>query len=222
MAMMRWDLHRWDTSLAFIALSDYLEMIEGQFHLCLEIEQARMRQDPPTGLDESQLAEWQSTVEFTKERYERDFPSKIRYSFLVLVFSTVEDRLKAFCDEISARHQFGLLEEDFRGTSAIERSALFLGKAAKLAFKERTGWPALKEFQKIRNCVVHANGKVHKGERGDIIRNIARHSPGLAVDAQGYLSIDRQYCTALVSTMERLFDELYEAAGFGPPTPVIE
>ena len=96
-------MHRWETEFAFDSLADYLDIIEDQFENVRKLEQNRIPQNKTVGLSEEEFSERQSEIQFFENRYERDFPSKIRYSFVVLLYIVLETRLRAACDEISKR-----------------------------------------------------------------------------------------------------------------------
>ena len=139
MVKIHWDIYRWDTELAFDNLKDYLEMVEGQHGVVRVLEQKKIPQQPPPGLSEEEFAEWQSEIQFFEERYERDFPSKIRYSFLVLLYIVVETHLRAACDEVAKRRNLEIREKDLKG-DAIERAKVFLDRAAKTPITGQKAW----------------------------------------------------------------------------------
>lgn len=113
--------------------------------------------NPPAGLSEEQLADWHSEIQLFEEQYDRDFPSKIRYSFLILLYIILETRLRAACEEISKRKSLELKEKELRGT-IFERSNTFLNKNAKLPSAEPIIWEWLNDFQKVRSFPQNKKG----------------------------------------------------------------
>jgi hypothetical protein len=221
MATIHWDIQRWDTEFAFSNLGDYLELIEGQFEILREKEQKKIPQNPPAGLTEEELAEWQADIIIFERRYFHDFPSIIRYSFVVQLHILLETRLKAICDEISKRKGLGLKESDFKG-SPIERVCVFLEKVMKLPVKEHSTWEWLKNLQKVRDCIVHSNGNIELSRDKKYLIDLCRNKRiGLSVES-GTLMIDRDYCDESLKMINSFFQELFETAGFGSSTPTVD
>ena len=182
-----WDLHSWETEFALDNIKDYIEMIEAQFDTVRKLEMEKIPQNPPSGLSEEDFAEWQSEINFLEDRYERDFPSKIRYSFLVLLYIVFETRLKAACDEIAKRRNLELKENELKGSS-IERAKLFLEKVAKVTVKDQATWQGILDFQKVRDCIVHSNGEVEISRDKKRIEDLCKKDLGLSVDAGSLIS----------------------------------
>lgn len=219
MAIINWDIHRWDTEFAFSNLGDYLELIEGQFDGLREKEQKQIPQNPPAGLSDEKFAEWQSDIMFFEQRYYHDFPSIIRYSFVVQLHILLETRLKASCDEISKRRDLELKESDFKG-SPIERVSTFLEKVIKLPVKEHITWKWLKDLQKVRDCIVHANGQIEMSRDKKYLNELCNKRIGLSVEA-GTLMIERNYCEKSLEMINSFFQNLFDSAGFGSSTPKV-
>jgi len=220
MVKIRLDFHRFETEFAFYNIQDYFDMIEGQLDAVRKLEEKKIPQNPPPGLSEEEYADWQSEISWFEERYERDFPSKVRYSFLVLLYIIVETRLRDTCNEITKRKNLVFEESDFRG-SAIERVKIFLNKAVKIPACRQETWQGLKDFQKIRDCIVHTNGQIEKSKKPKRIKELCTKDIGLLDDA-GTLIVKREYCTKALKIAQEFFDQMLQAAEFGPPFQVVE
>jgi hypothetical protein len=216
--MLDWDIHKWETEFAFDSLAEYLDMIEGQYKNVRELEGNRISKNPPAGLSEEEYAEWQSEVQFLEARYEKDFPSKIRYSFVILLYIVFETRLRAACDEISKRRSLELRESDLKGAS-IERAKAFLKKVAKLPSGDQMIWQWLSDFQKVRDCIVHTNGRIEESRDKDRLNHLCNENVGLSSEA-GSLMIERHYCTKMLEIAKSYFRHLFDSAGFGKSLPV--
>lgn len=220
MVKIHWDIHRFDTEFAFDNLTDYLEMMENQFEVVRELERKNIPQNPPPGLSEEEFADWQSEIQFFEERYESDFPSKFRYSFLVLLLIVVETRLRAACNEITKRRDLELKEKDLKGV-AIERAKTFLDKVANVPVRDQEAWQWLKDFQKVRDCIVHANGRIEVSRDKKRLKELCKKDFGLSIDA-GSLMIEHEYCTKTLKIAQSFFDQLLDSAGFGSSIPVVD
>jgi hypothetical protein len=206
-------MHRWETEFAFDSLADYLDIIEGQFESVRKLESNRIQQNPPAGLSEEEFAEYQSEIQFFEDRYERDFPSKIRYSFVVLLYIVLETRLRAVCDEISKRINLDLRERDLKG-AIMERAKAFLKKVAKLPNGDPMVWQWMSDFQKVRDCIVHTNGRIEESKDKARIGKICNETEGLSSGA-GLLMIERHYCIKTLEMTKSYFKHIFDSAGFG-------
>jgi hypothetical protein len=217
MVTIYFDIHRWETEYSFERLLDYMEMNEGQFNKNLEAERKRIPQKP-IGTSEEDYADWQSEILFYEELYEKDFPSKIRYSFVVLLQITIETRLRAACNEIAKRRELMFKE---RKGSPIERASTFLKKVAQIDLEDWMAKQELNDFQKVRDCIVHTNGQVELSRDKDRLTELTKNNIGISINDEGFLVIDRNYCGRILDTAKKFFEELYIAAGFGPSTPFV-
>jgi hypothetical protein len=220
MAIIHWDMHRWDTEYSLSNLGDYLEVIESQFESARIAERSRIPQKLNAGLSEEEYFEWEAKVHAYKEQYEQVFPSNIRYSFIVLMHIFFETRLKDACDEISKRRNLTLTESDLNGSS-IERANKFLDKIAGIKVKDHHTWQWLKDLQKIRDCIVHTNGRVSLSRDKNHIVSLCRKGKGLSINGES-LIIEKSYCSNSIKVIKIFFKHLFDSAGFGPSTPVVE
>jgi hypothetical protein len=216
MVLINWDMHRWETEFVFSDLKDYLGMIESQFEIAREIERTRTHSNPPSRVSEDDFSEWQAEIEFFEERYDRDFPSKIRYSFVVLLHIELENRLRATCDEISRRKNIVIREKDLKG-SPIERAKTFLDKIAMLSLNNQQAWQGLKDLQNIRDCIVHTNGQIEASRDKKRLLELCEKRLGIA-NLEGTLMIKNAYCIKAIEAIAAYFDNLFDSAGFGSST----
>jgi len=219
MVKMVWDIHRWETDALFQNLLDYGDLLEEQLSRVCTLDKLRIHAGPPI-FSEEDFADWQVEVNLHEERYEKDFPGKIRYSFIVLLQIIIETRLRAACDEIFKRRELQLTESDMRG-GAIDRARLFLERVANVSVADSQLWQELTDLQKIRDCIVHTNGFLAASRDGKRLREIAKCKVGISLDPSGSLAIDQEYCRTAVGSARRFFKELFGSAGFGPIDPVI-
>lgn len=217
MTLINWDVHRWETDFAFSSLKDYLEMVEKQFETVREIERARTNLTPPPGLTEEEYQEWcseyQAEVLSFEERYERDFPSKIRYSFIVILHIVLEDRLRATCNEIHNRRDLPIKEKDLKG-APLERVSTFLKKIAAIDYNNQSVWQKLKDLQMIRDCIVHTNGKIEESRDKNRLYDLCKKEIGISSE-DGSLVVDNSYCTRTLEAIAAYFSGLLDCAGFG-------
>ncbi|GFO62562.1 hypothetical protein M1B72_20825 [Geomonas paludis] len=218
MVVLNWDVHRWQTEFELDNLKDYFHLMEAQFQAAMDAEKEKLQQWPPPNLNEEEFAIWESEVEFFRERYEFDFPSKIRYSYVVLLYITLEDRLRAVCDEIAKRRKLTITENNLKG-SVIERTKLFLTRVASVPVQDTDAWQWLNDFQKVRDCIIHANGCTAQSRDKKRLIELARKDIGLSLLVENIV-IDQKYYQTTMLMIQRCFQTIFESAGFGPSTIV--
>jgi hypothetical protein len=212
MAKIQWDMHRWETCYELENLGEYLRLMEEQFS---KVKEAAKNTLPnrPSGLSEEEYSDWQSEINFYEERFEKFFPSKLRYSFITLLQIVFEVKLKSACDEIARRKKFNIKEKDFRGAS-IERAEIFITKVLKINPPKQNTF--LKDLQKIRDCIVHCNGNINLSRDKTHLNNLTINQSGISKGESGSIVIEREYCEFIFEKCFEYFYDLFESTDFGP------
>jgi len=155
--------------------------------------------------------------------FEQDFPSKVRYSFLTLAYTVFEDRTKALCGEFIKRNLVTGTRFDKRSNeSHLQSVRRFLTIEYQSKYVAPDIWDELTDFSLIRNCIVHANGNLSDMRNLRRFHDIVVKTVGLSLDKDGYIRVELVYCQQIISLMEKFFDDIFEAAGFGPAETVVE
>jgi hypothetical protein len=94
--------------------------------------------------------------------FEEHFPSLQRRSALLTLCSYFEYELEQLCLLYQREKHFKLAPSDLRDTGGIDRSTTYLEKVAGLCLNktESPEWIAIKRIQKLRNLIVHQDGKL--------------------------------------------------------------
>lgn len=218
MGKIKWDFHRFDTKFLIDNLDAYIQETERHFE---ELQKNARKSIPDIPRDDSDddYSYWRNEVNIYEERYEKDFPSKIRYSFVVLLHIIFETRLHAACNEIAKRNNIDLKENDLRG-GPIERARNYLTKKANVKISNQIAWQVMTDHQKIRDCIVHTNGDISKSKDKNRILEIGKKGIGIVID-HDELYIEADYFKFTLETLRQFFDDIYETAGFGPAVPVL-
>ncbi len=89
------------------------------------------------------------------------FPSLQRRSALLTICGYFEHQLDKLCMQYQSEKSFKLALSDING-KGIDRSATYLEKVAGIdVHKTSNEWNQIKKIQKIRNVIVHQDGKLH-------------------------------------------------------------
>lgn len=150
----------------------------------------------------------------------KDFPSKLRYSFLIMSYIIFESRSKALCKELNQRKvvegktwQKGG-DESF--TDSIRR--FFEAEPNKLTFVKTTIWTELSGFNALRNCIVHGSGDVNNwNQRQGVMQVIHKNNAkGLSLNEDGFVQIEPDYCRHVCAVVKQFFHTVFEETEFGP------
>jgi hypothetical protein len=214
---MNLDLCAIDAQSAINRLRLYLGIIEKGMESTYRSEKAKHEAGAPTtGDEEDRELHWQLGNHIDR-LYDEDLKPAMRYSFIVLVHIVFENQLRQFCNEIKKEKKFNLSLPDLSG-SPIDRAQTFLSKVAGLSVGGFPEWQNVRSIQKVRDCVVHAYGRL-----GDLandkdkkaIRELATKNVGIGVDQySGKLTIDNAFCEWCLTEVEKLFENLFVTAGW--------
>ncbi|WP_162816456.1 hypothetical protein [Halomonas sp. BN3-1] len=133
-----------------------------------------------------------------------------RRSTLVSVYSFLENSLNTLCGHLYKRHGYPVEVGDLHG-EGIVRAKSYLEKLAGIDFSLLNGeWSTISSFNKIRNCIVHSEGNIKAARSTTQLKSIVTNSPGLSLKDERYIKIDREYIDAIITTVEKFMDKLYD------------
>jgi hypothetical protein len=89
-------------------------------------------------------------------------PRVLRYAMVMATFTAIETSLDTICGAVSRERRFDLTVADIRGTGIV-RAHTYLTKMAGLNLDHLAqDWAELRDWQRLRNCIAHANGQVSR------------------------------------------------------------
>ncbi|MBI3603138.1 MAG: hypothetical protein HY205_01640 [Nitrospirae bacterium] len=177
------------------------------------------------------VADHAGSDEFDSHRYafqitfNEIFPRCLRYSFLIFLYSVVETDLTALCKEVRKRRN--LPEEPVsRKKTPFERCKSFLSKSCGIDFESVPAWEQLKILEKVRNCIVHADGCVQVSRDKEFLERKVASGIGLTLSdhsvSKGRLYVDQEFCTASSNAAISFFTIVFEQTRFGPENMMFE
>jgi len=236
---IEFDMFRSETMGSFESLAEFRDIIEAQMQEVKQLDRSRIisefKASDPDDRDEvgMVLAERDAELEVLDRKFAVTYPRLCRYSFLTMLFMHVEANLKAVCDEIAKRKKLRYHVSEFRG-AVLERAKTFLIKEASLPPLPSATWEALSNLQKLRDCIVHAGGRVANSRDKADIERLTEQNLGLGItpptfpdlpedypciedNEVGLLQIEPGFCIAIVNSVKSLFKEIFDRSGcFGP------
>ena len=151
MAVFEIDWFRWETMNAFEQIRVYFKLIEKQIEEASILDKCAIDMKPkPKDEEEYQLTIGQE-IAIHEHQFKEILPRIMSYSFISMLYSETEFRLKELCNELEKRRNLPLSLSKFRG-NVIERISNFF-EAFSLSSLQSDEAKMLKDFALIRNCV---------------------------------------------------------------------
>lgn len=201
----------------FENLKQYVSEIENKFKSDLGNLSRRFDEQAAEEEEEEEVPpdiKYELNEYFVEEYYviERVFLRTFRYTIVVAVYSLLETCLNRLCHHLCNSKKLHLLLEELRG-KGIERAKLYLAKVCSIDFPEVSNdWNQLQKLNKIRNCIVHAEGNIHNVKSPGTLRNIIKNTKGLELYNDRYIQIDSLYIVATIGSAENVLGCIYEKA----------
>ena len=140
------------------------------------------------------------------------FPQVLRRALLVVCYSRIGTLLEALCHTARKQHDLPLPLKALK-PGGIEQAKTYLTKLAGLTQPFQTPqWSLLVNGNRLRNSIVHANGRVPFGseeewKRTDKLCSFVETEPLLTIDEFGYIAIERGFCEKVVEAAHHFFTE---------------
>jgi hypothetical protein len=212
------DPHRADTEYELKLLSHYWEITQAAVVAADETTQAEFNTAVAEVEDESLRSYYATQFLSIIRRYREELPSRLRYGFILQLYSLLETRSRALCEEAAKREDhIPLSLDELSGGRHMHGVFIFLKKllGVKITLEKQ-----LNRLRIIRNCIAHANGRVLECENSRQIFNAARASKGVKIDGEGYLNLSVAYCESSLEQVKNFFDNVFTELGFHPSAEI--
>lgn len=207
------DEYRSDTEYALNILAEYLVASEDALERVKVAASDQLNHEFSEIAGEDQLLIAASHYLEHVGKFGHEFLFRLRYSFVVQLYTVLESRAKALCRELNRRNpKLTLRVNDLRGGRYLEGVRIFLTKVHPVQI---TRWQEIENLRTIRNCLVHDNGSVLESQSKRRLQAIARSDCGVSTGDDGCLVIERQYCETALASVRGFFKEVFDACGFG-------
>jgi hypothetical protein len=145
--------------------------------------------------------------------YNYFFPRSLRYSFIVLLWIAVENRLITFC-KVAQKRQNNLFNINEFSGNLIDRVKKYLRQ---MRIYEVIDWKFIEDLYCIRNCIVHAYGKKEllkdDREKSRLVNIVGDYKECLFIgdenDDEDILIIKAEYCEKAVGEVNIFFESLH-------------
>ena len=102
--------------------------------------------------------------------------------------------------------------EELRG-EGIERAKLYLAKLCSIKFPESNKeWNEIQKLNKIRNCIVHADGDIRNTRNTEKLINIIKSTGDVSLNNERSIRIGSTYIPSVIKVAEIFLEHIYNEA----------
>jgi hypothetical protein len=153
----------------------------------------------------------QSVMFFSSDKYRYliEFPSILRTSVFLSLYSFLENQLVLLCKQIQSRKRITLSVNDLNG-SGIEKASKYLKKVAGIDFPDNAKeWTYIKHCNQLRNCLVH-NGGIVNEENKKLLKAIETIPSVKAKNnlLEKGLQLEKEFCLGFIKNIESFWEQL--------------
>lgn len=143
-------------------------------------------------------------------RINRIFLRAFRYSAIVTIYCLLETSMNSLCNLLKQMKGLSIELDELRG-DGIERAKLYLSKICDIKFPENSHeWSQIQKLNKIRNCIVHADGDIWRVRSPEKLNNIVKNTRGIILENDQYLVVEKTYLESVITWVEDFLQKLHE------------
>ncbi len=200
------------TDISIDELYRYLETLSYQLQKLVKDYEKRIEIEANKIQDDQVKDEFYEWATNEHRRYSRSFPQILLNSFHVTSYSLFESEFYMVARAIGSKQKQTFNVSEIRAGGYLESAIYYINKLTGININNKTFscLIGLKEGQRLRNIIVHSNGKVT--EARDI--NIAKKC-GVYNTFEKEVAITHDYCKNFISLLKAFFTELYKQTKTG-------
>ncbi|EAB1658050.1 hypothetical protein ZE40_002298 [Salmonella enterica subsp. diarizonae] len=135
-------------------------------------------------------------------------PNIFNKSSLVSLYSCLEHNLNDFCNICQKIKGTEISVTDLHG-DGIHKAKKYLTKLMNVNFGASQEWEFIIDLNKVRNCIVHANGNINKMSTTSKLKNIVDNTPGLSLKNSNII-VSSGYLINGIAEINKFFIWLYD------------
>lgn len=141
---------------------------------------------------------------------EKIYIAMYRKSTLASIYSFLEVSMNRICTHLNSKHDYPVDINDLKD-NGIVRAKNYLEKLAKVNFNKLNGeWSDLRDFNKIRNCIIHSEGNIKNSRNETKLKNIINNTQSLSLYEERNIEIDREYIDFIIDRIEKFLEKLHQ------------
>ena len=199
-----------DTKYAFDQIKTYFATMNGQIDE-LKTKNMESIKSSLKNIENLEDYELESSTLFQEHyhQYEDNLPRCLSYSFITMIYTTLETRLNELCNDLIKKRNFELTLKNLKGSLA-ERVELFF-KAFNLKGLEKKDIDKITEFSRVRNQIVHENGNMHNASTK--FKNYVKNNKNISVK-NDQIVVEIQYCLDNLNYFKSMFVNAFSELGY--------
>lgn len=199
-----------DTKYAFSQIETYFVRMNGQIEE-LKSKDMESIKSSLKNIENIEDYELESSTLFQEHyhQYEDNLPRCHSYSFVTMIYTTLETRLNELCNDLIEKRNLNLNLENLKGSLA-ERVKLFF-KAFNLKGLGKKDIDKITEFSRVRNQIVHENGHMHNASKK--LKNYLKNTNNISVE-NNLIVVEIQYCLDNLSYFKSMFANAFRKLGY--------
>ncbi len=158
--------------------------------------------------DNERYCDMQDSYFSYSERITDSFTRNFNYSFITLIYSFLESSLNDLCLILKEKNLIELDLIDLRGEGII-RAKTYLTKICKIDFPETHEWNEIIKLNKIRNCIVHANGNIKKSNGRSSLEKSLLNMKTVVIRDQEFLDIKIEYIESMILNIKKFLSKIF-------------
>jgi hypothetical protein len=136
------------------------------------------------------------------------FENILRKSFFISIYTFLESSLMQHCRYLEETKSDILLSLSEIAGEGIHKAMIYLIKVQRINFSlsTRPEWSEIRQYNRLRNCIVHNEGKLNEGfrkeQRDQLANHINQSGSGLTIFGDEII-LDEEFCKRALDTIKR-------------------
>jgi len=138
------------------------------------------------------------------------YPRLFLNSFHIVAYALLETELHSIARQIGKKQKQKFDASEIRGGNYLESAVHYIKKLTGIDAKAFSRWGDLIDGQKLRNIIVHSNGKVTKESDAKLARRW-----GVYDASKKEVTITHDYCKSFIELLKTFFSEIHKQTQVG-------
>ena len=139
----------------------------------------------------------------------KGFPRLFLNSFHIAAYSLLETEIYNIARHIGKKQNQKFDVSEIRGGDYLESASYYIKKLTGIDAKQFSCWNGLKDGQRLRNIIVHSNGKITKKSDTDLAKKCGVYDYDASRASGKEVTITHDYCKRFIDLVRTFFSEMY-------------
>lgn len=171
----------WSVIFTMSSLKGYIQLVETNMQaeadkMKLEFEKTIKDVETDKNNSDEYISHIIDTLSEEFRELDYNFKGWFRNSIIIQLYSFLEVNLTKYCENHKNRYNKEYSLRDLKGQNDLDKIAKYLKNSAEIDIKQLTQWKFIDNIRKLRNCIVHAEGRINTSNND--FRSISDFSKG--------------------------------------------